>query len=67
MRHKETTKVLKRALKYAVIHKLTNKVTIYRFKTQVALAINVSTRTLDRGLPHESIDYIVYKVSNVVL
>jgi hypothetical protein len=67
MRHKETTKVLKSALKYVVIHKLTNKVTIYRFKTQVALAINVSTRTLDRGLPYESIDYIAYKVSNVVL
>jgi hypothetical protein len=67
MRHKETTKVLKRALKYIVIHKPTNKVTIFRFKTQVSDLINVSTRTLDRGLPYESIEYIVYKVSNVVL
>lgn len=67
MRHKETTKVLKRALKYIVIHKPTNKVTIFRFKTQVANHINVSTRTLLRGLPYESIEYKVYLITNVVL
>ena len=67
MRHKETTKVLKRALKYAVLNKETNKMTIYRFKTQVSEVINTSTRTLDRGLPYENNQFIVYLISNVVL
>jgi hypothetical protein len=67
MRHKDTTKVLKKALKYAVLTKETNKLTIYRFKTQVSEAINVSTRTLDRTIPYENEHFIVYLVSNVVL
>jgi len=67
MRHKETTKILKRALKYAVLNKETNKITIYRFKTQVSEAISTSTRTLDRGLPYENNKFIVYLISNVVL
>ena len=66
MRHKNTNKVLIRALKYAVLNKETNKMTIYRFKTQVADAINVSTRTLDRGLPYENDKFIAYLVTNVV-
>ena len=66
MRHKNTNKVLIRALKYAVLNKETNKITIYRFKTQVADAINVSTRTLDRGLPYENDKFIVYLITNVV-
>ncbi len=67
MRHKDTKKVLKRALKYAVLSKETNKVTIYRFKTQVATLLNVSTRTLDRHLMYENDKFIVYLVLNVVL
>ena len=66
MRHKNTNKVLIRALKYAVLNKETNKMTIYRFKTQVADAINVSTRTLDRGIPYENTSYKVYLIANVV-
>ena len=45
MRHKDTTKVLKRGLKYAVLDKNTNKITIYRLKSVVATLLNVSTRT----------------------
>jgi hypothetical protein len=67
MRHKNTTKVLKRALKYAVLDKKTNKITIYRFKTQVANLLNVSTRTLDRTIPYKNDDYEVYLIVNVVL
>lgn len=67
MRHKDNKKVLKRALKYAVLNKNTKEITIYRFKTQVAELLNVSTRTLDRCIPYETIDYNVYFVSNVVL
>lgn len=67
MRHKDTTKVLKRGLKYAVLNKETNQIAIYRFKTQVSEVVNVSTRTLDRSLPYENSLFIVYKVSNVVL
>jgi hypothetical protein len=67
MRHKDTTKVLKRGLKYAVLNKNTSKVTIYRFKTQVSEVINTSTRTLLRGLPYENNQFIVYLISNVVL
>ena len=66
MRHKDTTKVLKRGLKYAVLDKNTNKITIYRFKSVVATLLNVSTRTLDRGIPYENAFYKVYLIANVV-
>ena len=66
MRHRDTTKVLKRGLKYAVLHKETSKITIYRFKTVVADLLNISTRTLDRSIPYENSDYAVYLISNVV-
>jgi len=67
MRHKDNKKVLKRALKYAVLNKNTKEITIYRFKTQVSALLSISTRTLYRDIPYETIDYIVYKVANVVL
>jgi len=67
MRHKDTTKVLKRGLKYAVLSKKTNKVIIYRFKTAVADLLNISTRTLDRHIPYKNDDYEVYLIANVVL
>lgn len=67
MRHKDNKKVLKRALKYAVLNKDTKEITIYRFKTQVADLLNVSTKTLDRHICYETIDYTAYKVANVVL
>ena len=67
MRHKDTTKVLKRGLKYAVLDKNTNQITIYRFKTVVATLLNVSVRTLDRNKTYENDAYIVYLVANVVL
>lgn len=66
MRHKDTTKVLKRGLKYAVLNKETNKITLYRFKTQVADLLNVSTRTLDRSIPYKNDKYEVYLITNVV-
>lgn len=67
MRHKIKNKVEKRFLKYAVLNKNTNKIDIYRFKTKVADLLNVSVRTLDRKIPYENDNYIVYLVSNVVL
>ena len=67
MRHKDNQKVLKRALKYAVLDKQNNKITIYRYKTQVATLLNVSTRTLDRQITYQNERYVVYLVSNVVL
>ena len=66
MRHKDTTKVLKRGLKYEKKKKNTNKITIYRFKSVVASLLNVSTRTLDRGIPFENDSYKVYLIANVV-
>lgn len=66
MRQKEKTKISIKALKYIVIDKQTNKVTIYRYKTHIANAINISVKTLDRGLPYENKAYSVYLVSNVV-
>lgn len=66
MRHKDNEKVLKKGIKYAVLNKTTNKITIYRFKTQVATLLNVSIRTLDRQIPYENDLFIVYLVSNVV-
>jgi len=67
MRHKNTTKVLKRGLKFAVLDKKTSKISIYRFKTVVADLLNVSVRTLDRNETYENDAYIVYLVANVVL
>lgn len=67
MRHKDNQKVLKRTLKYAVLDKQNNKITIYRYKTQVATLLNVSTRTLDRQITYQNERYVVYLVSNVVL
>jgi len=67
MRHKDTTKVLKRGLKFAVLDKKTSKISIYRFKTVVADLLNVSVRTLDRNKTYENDAYIVYLVANVVL
>ena len=66
MRRKNNTKVLKRGLKYAVLVKETNTISIYRFKTDVATLLNVSTRILDRKIPYENDYFIVYLVSNVV-
>lgn len=66
MRQKNKQKVLKTALKYAVVNKETKKVSICRYKTQVANLINVSTRTLDRQIPYENDNFIVYSISNVV-
>jgi len=67
MRHKIKTKVEKSRLKYAILNKKTNEITIYRFKTKVADLIGVSTRTLDRTIPYENDNYCVYLVCNVVL
>lgn len=53
-------------LKYAVLNKETNKLTIFRYKNKVADYINVSTRTLDRSMPYENRQFLVVKVSNVV-
>lgn len=67
MRHKIKTKVEKSNLKFAVLDKKTNKITIYRFKTKVADLTGVSTRTLDRTIPYENDNFAVYLIANVVL
>lgn len=66
MRHKDSKKVLKRALKYAVLNKETQKITLLRYKTQVSNLIEVSTRTLDRKIPYENNSFGVFEVENVV-
>lgn len=66
MRHKDSKKVLKRALKYAVLNKETQKITLLRYKTQVSNLIGVSTRTLDRKIPYENNSFGLYEVENVV-
>lgn len=66
MRHKDSKKILKRALKYAVLNKETQKITLLRYKTQVSALIGVSTRTLDRKIPYENSSFGVFEVENVV-
>jgi len=66
MRHLSNKKVLLRSLNYAVLNKNSKEITIYRYKTQVADKINVSTRTLDRNMPYENDHYAVYLIANVV-
>lgn len=63
----KSKKVDIKVLKYAVLDKETNKISIYRFKTAVADIINVSIRTLDRQIPYENQRYKVFMVANVVL
>lgn len=66
MRHKTPTKVKIKHLKYAVLNKNTNNVTIYHFKKSVADTIGVSVRTLDRNMPYKNDAFEVYLIANVV-
>ena len=63
---KDNTKVLKRALKYTLFDKKTNKVVIHRYKTKVSEIIGVSIRTLDREDVYETDRYIFMKVFRIL-
>lgn len=52
-------------LKYVVYDKKTNLGSIYHYKTQISKIIEVSTRTLDRNMPYEDENYLVFQVLGV--
>lgn len=54
-----------RKIKYVVINKSDNKATLFRYKTQIAEHLVVSTRTLDRKMPYETADFIVSLVNEI--
>lgn len=58
-------KVKEGFLKYVVYDKKTNLGSIYHYKTQISKIIEVSTRTLDRNMPYEDENYLVFQVLGV--
>lgn len=54
-------------LKYAVYNKKTESGQIYHYKTQLAELLGVSTRTLDRRMPFEDENYLVFKIERLNL
>lgn len=58
-------KILKSKLKYAVLSKETNKISIYHLQKDIADLFNVSRKTIYRSLPYENDKYIVYLIQNV--
>ena len=58
-------KVLKSKLKYAVLNKETNKISIYYLQKDVANLFNVSRKTIFRNETYQNDKYIVYLIENV--
>lgn len=58
-------KILKNKLKYAILNKETQEISIYHLQKDVSELFSVSRKTIYRGLPYENDKYIVYKVINV--
>ena len=62
MRHKPNIE----HLNYAVLSKESGKIYLFRFKTQVADFIGVSTKTLERVKDYQNELFSVHIVANVV-
>ena len=58
-------KILKSKLKYAVLNKETNKISIYHLQKDVANLFNVSRKTIFRNETYQNDKYIVYLIENV--
>ena len=65
MGHKTVDYMLKKRIKYAVLNKETQKVSIFTFQKDVADLFNVSRKTIYRELPYQNDKYIVYIVDSV--
>lgn len=65
MGHKKKDLILKRMLKYAVLNKTTEEITIYYYQKDVAELFKVSRKTIYRSLPYENEQYKVYLITNV--
>ena len=57
--------ILKYKLKYAVLDKEKQTISIYYLQKDVAKLFNVSRKTIYRSLPYENDTFIVFKVVNV--
>lgn len=58
-------KVKKEHIKYIVIDKNTDEVSIHRFKSSISRKTGISERTLCRGIPYENDFYKVLTVGSV--
>lgn len=58
-------KILKSKLKYAVLNKETNKISIYYLQKDVANLFNVSRKTIFRNETYQNDKYVVYLIENV--
>jgi len=58
-------KILKSRLKYAILNKETQKISIYQLQKDVADLFNVSRKTIFRNKTYENDKYIVYLIENV--
>lgn len=56
---RDNRKVRIKNLKYFVCNKKTKTIAFYKFKTEIAELLNVSTKTLDRKIPFETEDLII--------
>ena len=65
MGHKTKDLIPKKRIKYAVLNKQTQKVSIFTFQKDVADLFDVSRKTIYRNLPYENDKYIVYLVDSV--
>lgn len=54
--------ILKRKLKYGVLDKSSNKITLHFTQKSVAELLKVSRMTIYRGLPYETSQYVVYSI-----
>jgi DNA-binding GntR family transcriptional regulator len=65
MGHKTVDYTLKKRIKYAVLNKETQEISIFAFQKDIADLFNVSRKTIYRNLPYENDKYIVYNVVSV--
>lgn len=65
MGHKANNKVLKSKLKYAILNKETQKISIYHLQKEVADLFNVSRKTIFRNKTYENDKYTMYLIENV--
>jgi hypothetical protein len=58
-------KILKSKLKYAVLNKETQRISIYHLQKDIASLFNVSRKTIFRNETYENDKYIMYLIVNV--
>lgn len=61
MKALERRKLLLDKVKYAVLDKKTQEISLHITQKSVADLLKVSRKTIYRGLPYENMEYVVYR------